>query len=215
MGKGARLHNFYFIFYISFLASGGGFPPLPCDFTVLLTYWPCSAPGLLCEMPWDFFLIKLKRLLPCFAALFWALGIVLANTWDPARRPGNGIIPPQYKQYDHMYEYKDMLGSILKEDALAPPPFLSRYAIHLWFWVKWFSSSSYNLQEFISFGRFAHVGLTSKKKYDAIKIYFILFLPSLPSLPSILKQIFLLHETSLNTIYIVNHLKIEKPCFFF
>ena len=64
-------------------------------------------------------------MLPCFAALFWALGIVLANTWDPARRPGNGIIPPQYKQYDHMYEYKDMLGSILKEYALAPPPPLS------------------------------------------------------------------------------------------
>ena len=50
------------------------------------------------------------------AALFLALGIVLANSPNPARRPS--IPPPPYtimSLYGH-------IGSILNEDVLPPPP---------------------------------------------------------------------------------------------
>ena len=51
-----------------------------------------------------------------YAALFWALGIVLANTWP---------CPPAWHystDAQAAWPYKDMFGSILKEDKLTPPP---------------------------------------------------------------------------------------------
>ena len=53
---------------------------------------------------------------------------ILANTYSlHAHWPD--ITPPLYPQA--AWPYEDMLGSILKEDALPPPVFLSRYVIYL------------------------------------------------------------------------------------
>ena len=64
---------------------------------------------------------RLRNRVEPFAALFWALGTVLAN---PARRPG--ITPPPYTK--HMVT----VGSILNEEMCPFPLFLSRYVIYLW-----------------------------------------------------------------------------------
>ena len=59
-----------------------------------------------------------------FVALFWAFGMVLANTW-PCPPAWHGSTTEQ-----SAWPYKDMLCSILNEDTLAL--FLSRYVIYLW-----------------------------------------------------------------------------------
>ena len=60
-----------------------------------------------------------------FRCPVWSSRHCTCQTPNPAR--GLGITPPQYRQY---YDsYKDMLGSILKEDAF--PLFLSKYVIYL------------------------------------------------------------------------------------
>ena len=60
-----------------------------------------------------------------FAALFWALGIDLANTLPcpPARHRSTAVY--------NACPYMVIVGSILNKDALAPPLFLSRYVICL------------------------------------------------------------------------------------
>ena len=61
-----------------------------------------------------------------FAALFWALGVVvLANTWPcpPARHHSIAV----HKACPYMV----IIGSILKENALPPSPFLSIYVYNL------------------------------------------------------------------------------------
>ena len=60
-----------------------------------------------------------------FAALCWALGIVLANTWPCPLDRHNSTAEQA------AWPYKVLLGLILNEDALPPPPFLSRYVIYL------------------------------------------------------------------------------------
>ena len=69
---------------------------------------------------------RLRNRVEPFAALFWALGINLANTWPcpPARQNSTAV----HKACPYMV----IVGSILSEDALPPPLFLSRYIIYLW-----------------------------------------------------------------------------------
>ena len=63
---------------------------------------------------------RLRNRLKPFAALFWALGIGLANTWPCPRQPG---ITPQ--PYTKACPYFVIDGSILNDDTLPPPPLLS------------------------------------------------------------------------------------------
>ena len=62
---------------------------------------------------------NLRNRVEPFAALFWALGTVLANI-----RHCTAV--------HKACSYMDIVGSILNEDAMSPPPlFLSRYIIYL------------------------------------------------------------------------------------
>ena len=69
---------------------------------------------------------RLHNRVELLAALFLALGIVLANSPNPARRPS---IPPPPDTIMSLY---GDIGSILNEDVLPPPLFLSKNIIYLW-----------------------------------------------------------------------------------
>ena len=75
---------------------------------------------------WIVFVRELNLMLPCFG--LWSLKLPPP---DFARQPGN--TPPPHTQSMSIY-FLVMVGSILNEDALRPPPpsFLSRYVIYLW-----------------------------------------------------------------------------------
>ena len=62
---------------------------------------------------------RLRNRIEPFAALFWALGIALANTCPcpPARHHSTAV--------HKVFSFMVIVGSILSEDALPPPLFLS------------------------------------------------------------------------------------------
>ena len=68
---------------------------------------------------------RLRNRVEPFAALFWALGNVLANTWpwQPALHHSTAV----HKACPYMV----IVGSILIKTRPAPPLFLSRYVIYL------------------------------------------------------------------------------------
>ena len=68
---------------------------------------------------------RLRNRVEPFAVLFWALGIVIANTWP--------CLLTRHHSTDvrKACPYMVIVGSILSEDALAPPLFRSRYIIYL------------------------------------------------------------------------------------
>ena len=89
-----------------------------------------------------------------FAALLWVMGIVQC-TPDRARRAS--ITPLPYTNYKAC-PFMVLVGSILNQDALAPPPlFLSRYVIYLCF-----KGSRLNVHKFV------------RKTYRFLKINFFL-----------------------------------------
>ena len=67
-----------------------------------------------------------------FAVLFWALGIVLANTWPcPPAKHRSPAVQSAFPYMVMLTVRQWRFGSILTEDALPPSLFLSRYIIKL------------------------------------------------------------------------------------